>query len=133
VSYKVWPLYIESQQAILSATQFVIDMNRFVKSPEEYAAPVEQMQEIHTRIDGLVAFANGKSHETIVQAFDPETTAAQALRCMSIVKLNRSDCPNKSTSLPLRASLILVVVPASSYTDTVPSLTYQYLPSRIAT
>lgn len=108
-------------------------MNRFVKNPEEHAAPVEQMQEIHTRIDGLVAFANGKTHDAMVQATDPEVTAAQALRCMSIVKLNRSDCPTELSIFPMRPSLTLVAVRGSSYTDTVLSPTYQSLPSHIAT
>lgn len=86
---KVWPLYIESQQAILSATQFVIKMNRFAKDPETHAAPVQDMQELQTRIDGLLAFAHGRDHTGIVQVSNPEETAARALRCMSIVKLNR--------------------------------------------
>jgi hypothetical protein len=89
VAFKVWPLFIESQQAILSATQFVIEMNRFVKDPEAHAAPIQQMQELHTRIDGLITFARGRTHEATGQNTDPEATAAQALRCMSIVKLNR--------------------------------------------
>jgi hypothetical protein len=89
-------LYIESQRAILSATQFVIEMNRFVKDPKAHAAPLQQMQELHTRIDGLVTFANGRSHKMMAQDTNPEETAAQALRCMSTVKLNRSDRSNKS-------------------------------------
>lgn len=67
-------------------------MNRFVKNPEAHAAPIQQMQDLHTRIDGLVTFARGKTHEMTTQTADPEATAARALRCMSIVKLNRSDC-----------------------------------------
>jgi hypothetical protein len=89
-------LYIESQRAILSATQFVIEMNRFVKDPKAHAAPLQQMQELHTRIDGLVTFANGRSHKMMAQDTNPEETAAQALRSMSTVKLNRSDRSNKS-------------------------------------
>lgn len=92
VTCKVWPLFIGSQQAILSATQFVIEMNRFLKDPEAHAAPVQQMQELNTRIDGLITFARGKTHEAASQTTDPEAIAAQALRYMSIVKLNRSDC-----------------------------------------
>jgi hypothetical protein len=68
-------------------------MNRFVKDPEAHTAPVKQMQELHHRIDCLVTFASGRTHEAKVQAAGPEVTAAQALRCMSIVKLNRSDRP----------------------------------------
>ena len=64
-------------------------MNRFVKDPEAHAAPVQQMQELHTRIDGLITFARGRTHEATTQTTDPEATAAQALRCMSVVKLNR--------------------------------------------
>ena len=64
-------------------------MNRFVKDPEAHAAPVQQMQELHTRIDGLITFARGRTHEATTQTTDLEATAAQALRCMSVVKLNR--------------------------------------------
>jgi hypothetical protein len=84
-------LYIEAQRAILSATQFVIEMNRFVNDPKAHAAPLQQMQELHIRIDGLVAFADARSHKAIVEDTNPEATAAQALICMSVVKLNRSD------------------------------------------
>lgn len=66
-------------------------MNRFVENPETQTAPVQQMQELHTRIDGLITFAGGRTHEVTLQTTDPEATAAQALGCMSIVKLNRSD------------------------------------------
>jgi hypothetical protein len=89
IASEVWSLFIESQQAILSATQFVIEMNRFVKDPKLHAAPIQQMQELHTRIDGLITFARGRTHEATSKTADPEATAAQALRCMSIVKLNR--------------------------------------------
>jgi hypothetical protein len=86
---QVWPLYIESQQVILAATQFVINMNRFVKDPEANAVPSQEMQDLHTRIDGVVTMTNERAHSEPSQNNDPEATAARALRCMSIVKLNR--------------------------------------------
>ena len=82
-------MYIESQQAILSATQFVIEMNRFVKDPQASPLPHVRMQELHERIDHLVEYASGKPHEGSGQTVDAEATAARALRCMSVVKLNR--------------------------------------------
>jgi len=129
VACKVWPLFIESQQAILSATQFVIEMNRFVKEPETHAAPVQQMQELHTRIDGLITFARERTHEATSQTTDPEATAAQALRCMSIVKLNRSD----RSRICIWSSLTLYAAHASSYTDTVPFLICRSSRSHIVT
>jgi len=131
--FKVWPLFIESQQAILSATQFVIEMNRFVKDPEAYAAPVQQMQELHTRIDGLITFARGRTQEATTQTIGPEATAAQALRCMSIVKLNRSDRLHLCMVLLVWPSLTLSTVHASSYTDTAPFPTCRSSRSHIAT
>jgi hypothetical protein len=130
---KVWPLFIESQQAILSATQFVIEMNRFVKDPKAHDAPVQQMQELHTRIDGLLTFAHGRTQEATSRTTDPETTAAQALRCMSIVKLNRSDHLLIYVLIPIWPLLTLCTVPASNYIDTAPSLTCQSSQSPIAT
>jgi beta-xylosidase len=86
---QVWPLYIESQQVILAATQFVISMNRFVKDPEANTVPSQEMQDLHSRIDSVVTLTNEGAHPDLSQATDPETTAARALRCMSTVKLNR--------------------------------------------
>jgi len=65
-------------------------MNRFVKDPEANAVPSQEMQDLHSRIDGLVTLTNEEAQtEQSRQATDPEGTAARALRCMSIVKLNR--------------------------------------------
>ena len=86
---QVWPLYIESQQVILAATQFVISMNRFVKDPEANTVPSQEMQDLHSRIDSVVTLTNDGTHPELGQTTDPEATAARALRCMSIVKLNR--------------------------------------------
>ena len=86
---QVWPLYIESQQVILAATKFVISMNRFVKDPEANTVPSQEMQDLHTRIDGVVTLTNEEARTELNQNNDPEATAARALRCMSIVKLNR--------------------------------------------
>jgi hypothetical protein len=86
---QVWPLYIESQKAILAATQFVISMNRFVKDPEANVVPSQEMQDLHSRIDDVVTLTNEGVHPELSQTTDPEATAARALRCMSIVKLNR--------------------------------------------
>jgi len=82
-------LYIESQQAILAATQFVISMNRFVKDPDANVVPSQEMQDLHSRIDDLVTLTNEEVRKEPSLATDPEATAARALRCMSIVKLNR--------------------------------------------
>jgi hypothetical protein len=86
---QVWPLYIESQQVILAATQFVISMNRFVKDPEANTVPSQEMQDLHSRIDSVVTLTNDRAHPELGQNTDSEATAARALRCMSIVKLNR--------------------------------------------
>lgn len=86
---QVWPLYIESQQAILAATQFVISMNRFVKDPDSNVVPAQEMQDLHKRIDGLIPLTNEGAHTALGQTTNPEVTAARALRCMSVVKLNR--------------------------------------------
>ncbi|KAM0715677.1 hypothetical protein Q7P37_009176 [Cladosporium fusiforme] len=83
-----WQLYIDSQQAILAATQFVIEMNQYVKEPQNYPMPFEKMQNLHRHIDELILFANQEPLVNPQQPTDPEATAARALRCMSIVKLN---------------------------------------------
>lgn len=51
--------------------------------------PFEKMHSLHKHIDELILFANQEPLATSPQSTDPEVTAAQALRCMSIVKLNR--------------------------------------------
>lgn len=97
---KVWKLFIESQQAILSATQFVIEMNHFVQDPENSEMPVQKMQDLHTLIDNLIVAADQTPVDTAPTPTDPEGTAARALHCLSVVKLNRSVLQSPPTVSP---------------------------------
>lgn len=47
------------------------------------------MRGLHKRIDDLITFANEDPLAHTQHSVDSEATAARALRCMSIVKLNR--------------------------------------------
>lgn len=86
---QVWQLFIESQQTILSATQFVIEMNRHTNDFQEHMLPLKDMHDLHHRIDGLLVIAKQHTRIRTNNPDDPEAIAAQALRSMSIVKLNR--------------------------------------------
>ncbi|KAI1853383.1 hypothetical protein JX266_002089 [Neoarthrinium moseri] len=87
---EAWPLFLKSQQAILTATQFVIDLNAAMKSQSDMTHVYQRMVELEVYLEPLVAASEAwvlscpptrlvDSHETVV---------AQALRCMSIIKLN---------------------------------------------
>lgn len=52
--------------------------------------PVQKMQDLHTLIDNLIVAADQTPVDTAPTPTDPEATAARALHCMSVVKLNRS-------------------------------------------
>lgn len=132
-SAQVWQLYIESQQAILSATQFVMEMNQYVKDPQQHSLPFERMRGLHKHIDELITFANEVPLAHTQQPVDSEATAARALRCMSIVKLNRCVLFEEMRMIVVHTDQSPLAAPASNYTDTAPSQTYQFSLNATAT
>lgn len=84
-------MFLQAQQAIVLATQFVIDMDFTLKSCSDMSPIWERMLELEAMIEPLVA---SSETWTIVTLPSPdidcsELVLAQALRHISKIKLNR--------------------------------------------
>ncbi|KAK9771243.1 putative Zn(2)-C6 fungal-type domain-containing protein [Seiridium cardinale] len=87
---EAWPLFIQSQQAILTATQFVIDLNEAMNSHADMNIVYRKMVELELFLEPLVTasenWAFSCSPNQLVDQY--EVSVAQALRSMSRIKLN---------------------------------------------
>lgn len=87
---EAWPLFIKSQQAILSATQFVRQLNDALETRSDMLLVYERMQELHSLINGLIASTEQWSH--VPASASPveatESVVASSLKAMSKIKLN---------------------------------------------
>lgn len=88
---QAWPLFIQAQQAILAATQFVIDFNKARKEQSDMNRIFNRMRDLERLLEPLIA----KSESWILncpltQLVDKrESVLSQSLRCISRIKLNR--------------------------------------------
>ncbi|KAI0416854.1 hypothetical protein F5X98DRAFT_387612 [Xylaria grammica] len=87
---EAWPTFVRSQQAILAATQFVIDFNKVRKAGADMGRIYKRMQELEGLLEPLIVQSESwSSNYSLVQPVDPsEAVLANALRCMSRIKLN---------------------------------------------
>ncbi|KAF2968271.1 hypothetical protein GQX73_g5331 [Xylaria multiplex] len=87
---EAWPTFVRSQQAILAATQFVIDFNKVRKAGTDMSRIYNRMQELERLLEPLIVQSESwSSNYSLVQPVDPsEAVLANALRCMSRIKLN---------------------------------------------
>ncbi|KAH8194721.1 hypothetical protein TruAng_011114 [Truncatella angustata] len=87
---EAWPLYIKSQQAILAATQFVIELNDTMKSHSDMSTVYQKMIELELMLEPLIAASENwvLSCPATQLADQHEAAVAQTLRCMSRIKLN---------------------------------------------
>ncbi|KAI0459471.1 hypothetical protein F5B21DRAFT_303626 [Xylaria acuta] len=87
---QAWPTFVRSQQAILAATQFVIDFNKARKAEADMARIYNRMQELEGLLEPLITQSESwQSNYSLTQPVDPsEAAVANALRCMSRIKLN---------------------------------------------
>ncbi|TGJ85960.1 hypothetical protein E0Z10_g2824 [Xylaria hypoxylon] len=87
---EAWPTFVRSQQAILAATQFVIDFNKVRKAGTDMSRIYNRMQELEGLLEPLIVQSESwPSNYSLVQPVDPsEAVLASALRCMSRIKLN---------------------------------------------
>ncbi|KAI0848847.1 hypothetical protein F5Y00DRAFT_236753 [Daldinia vernicosa] len=85
-----WPLFIQAQQAILAATQFVIDFNKARKEQSDMNRIFNRMRDLERLLEPLIT----KSETWILncpltQPVDKrESVLSQSLRCISRIKLN---------------------------------------------
>ncbi|KAI0843236.1 hypothetical protein F5Y06DRAFT_83919 [Hypoxylon sp. FL0890] len=87
---EAWPLFVQAQQAILAATQFVIDFNKARKEQSDMTRIFNRMRELERLLEPLIA----KSESWVLncpltQPVDKrESVLSQSLRCISRIKLN---------------------------------------------
>ncbi|KAI8954773.1 hypothetical protein F4801DRAFT_575167 [Xylaria longipes] len=87
---QAWPTFVRSQQAILAATQFVIDFNKVRKADADMTRIYNRMQELEGLLEPLITQSESwSSNYSLTQPVDrSEAVVANALRCMSRIKLN---------------------------------------------
>ncbi|GKT49498.1 uncharacterized protein ColSpa_09679 [Colletotrichum spaethianum] len=88
---EAFAVYIQAQQAILSATQFVIELNKTVKSGGDMTRIYARMKEMEQYLEPLNAMADSWIlQSTTTTPLDPtEEVLSRSLRCMARIKLNR--------------------------------------------
>lgn len=88
--HEAWPIFIKSQQTILSATQFVVDLNQAMEQKANLCFLCDRMQELHSVLEPLVASSENWCRESWSSGPSdaPEAIVAHSLRCMSKIKLN---------------------------------------------
>ncbi|KAK1953515.1 hypothetical protein LY78DRAFT_473370 [Colletotrichum sublineola] len=87
---EAFALFIQAQQAILSATQFVIELNKKVKSGGDMTPIYVRMKEMEQYLEPLNAVADSWIlQSTTTTPLDPtEEVLSRSLRCMARIKLN---------------------------------------------
>ncbi|QBZ57921.1 hypothetical protein PoMZ_02859 [Pyricularia oryzae] len=87
---EAFPAFVQAQQAILSATQFVIDLNKTLKENGDMSRIYQRMQELETTLEPLIlqseAFATRPMTTTTVNT--SEELVGHTLRCMARIKLS---------------------------------------------
>lgn len=90
-SSKAWYWFMKSQQAILAATEFVIDLNKAMATEADMTPSYQRMMELETFLEPLIT----ESEQWVLncpmtQPVDnDEAVVAHSLRCMARIKLNR--------------------------------------------
>ncbi|KAJ8116429.1 hypothetical protein ONZ43_g4440 [Nemania bipapillata] len=87
---QAWPTFVRAQQAILAATQFVIDFNKVRKAGSDMTRIYNRMRELESLLEPLITQSESwPSNYMLTQPVDrSEAVLANALRCMSRIKLN---------------------------------------------
>ncbi|KAI1307799.1 hypothetical protein F5Y03DRAFT_383697 [Xylaria venustula] len=87
---EAWPIFVRSQQAILAATQFVIDFNKVRNAGTDMTRIYNRMKELEGLLEPLIIQTESwPSDYSLAQPVDRnEAVLANALRCMSRIKLN---------------------------------------------
>ncbi|KAF2103144.1 hypothetical protein NA57DRAFT_31841, partial [Rhizodiscina lignyota] len=87
---EAWPFFIESQQTILRATQFVADLNKTLEKGEDLQIIRTRMQELESDLVPLVAKADAFAQG--IPSFNPidseEEIVAETLKVMARIKIN---------------------------------------------
>ncbi|KAI0154885.1 hypothetical protein GGR57DRAFT_502076 [Xylariaceae sp. FL1272] len=87
---EAWSVFVQSQQAILAATQFVSDFNKARKAGADMTRSYNRMRELERILEPMITQSESWSSTcALMQPLDhSEAVLAHALRCMSRIKLN---------------------------------------------
>lgn len=84
-----WDAFLHAQQVIVSATQFVLDLETGLKTGSGLSNVGDRMLELEALLDPLVNEANQWTLDIPPSISDGEWIVSQALRGMAKIKLNR--------------------------------------------
>ncbi|KAI1767239.1 hypothetical protein GGR53DRAFT_518494 [Hypoxylon sp. FL1150] len=87
---EAWPLFVQAQQAILAATQFVIEFNKARKEQSDMTRIFNRMRELERLLEPLITKSEAwVLNCPLTQPVDQsELVLSQSLRCISRIKLN---------------------------------------------
>ncbi|KAI1821664.1 C6 zinc finger domain-containing protein [Xylaria intraflava] len=87
---EAWPTFVRAQQAILAATQFVIDFEKVRKAGTDVTRIFRRMKDLEKLLEPLIIQTDmWSSNYSLTQPVDRnEAVLANSLRCMSRIKLN---------------------------------------------
>ncbi|KAI1432207.1 hypothetical protein GGR50DRAFT_689103 [Xylaria sp. CBS 124048] len=87
---EAFPTFVRAQQAILAATQFVIDFEKIRKAGTDFSRIYQRMQDLERLLEPLIIQSESwPSNHSLTQLVDRnEAVLANSLRCMSRIKLN---------------------------------------------
>lgn len=90
--YKAFSLYIQAQQAILSATQFVIELNAAVQANSDMGHIYDRMRELELFLGPICDRSDTwiLPSTTSSPVDTTEVVVARSLRSMARIKVNRS-------------------------------------------
>ncbi|KAK2766980.1 hypothetical protein FQN54_006297 [Arachnomyces sp. PD_36] len=84
-----WSILLQAQEALVSATQFVIELNQCLKSRSNMAYIYDRMQKLNDWIETILKKANSTPAPLLSadNSYASESVAAQSVRCISRIKL----------------------------------------------
>jgi hypothetical protein len=90
-TFQSWDIFLQSQQAITSATQFVIDLDATSRSKRNPTSTWDRMLELDAILEPLISQADSwnLTSTPAVSLDKSEMKVAQALRGIAKIKLNR--------------------------------------------
>ncbi|KAH8681543.1 hypothetical protein BX600DRAFT_491737 [Xylariales sp. PMI_506] len=90
VDPEAWPVFVKSQQAILTSTSFVIDLNEAMRTQQDMTKVYQKMIDLELTLEPLLqATESWNLDGSLTDPVDQrEAVVAQALRGMAIIKLN---------------------------------------------
>ncbi|PYH44601.1 uncharacterized protein BP01DRAFT_298324 [Aspergillus saccharolyticus JOP 1030-1] len=83
-----WSVLIQAQQVLVSATQFVVDLNKCVSTRTNLQYVFERMQQLDSWANSALAQSNLLPIVPQTMACDLESTTAQSIRAISRIKLS---------------------------------------------